>query len=329
MPRRVRRPRKDDDDGEPITISQSEQEAFDVELKDRVSRWSEAYSDSTCISDAVVEQLPLELQRSFNLMKELDRHSEGRETQITTDGKAEIGALWQHYCAERNCGPLAAATHVPVKHEHDEASQSHRGPTLNHYSTGNTTSPARRQKLLSQIYTTVQNTVSMSEEKLALAVAAYDSVDRQIRRLDTDLLKNERSLHAGLRRELTEDTADSSGTAPLPLASDRFSPEGQLLTFWSGLISLDPLTCLAYLKEHLAKDLVGEPTPARAGHKRTTPQQAPPPDTNPMARIPETEVDPSEPRYCYCDRVSYGEMVACDNDDCPREWVRCQSFVRF
>lgn len=30
--------------------------------------------------------------------------------------------------------------------------------------------------------------------------------------------------------------------------------------------------------------------------------------------------DPNEPRYCYCNRGSYGEMVACDNDDCPREW---------
>ncbi|KAI9761480.1 MAG: 2-oxoglutarate dehydrogenase E1 component [Chaenotheca gracillima] len=28
----------------------------------------------------------------------------------------------------------------------------------------------------------------------------------------------------------------------------------------------------------------------------------------------------AEPRYCYCNQVSYGEMVACDADDCPREW---------
>ncbi|KAL9124383.1 MAG: hypothetical protein Q9217_006285 [Psora testacea] len=27
-----------------------------------------------------------------------------------------------------------------------------------------------------------------------------------------------------------------------------------------------------------------------------------------------------EPRYCYCNEVSYGEMVGCDADDCPREW---------
>ncbi|KAL8698914.1 MAG: hypothetical protein Q9224_001634 [Gallowayella concinna] len=28
----------------------------------------------------------------------------------------------------------------------------------------------------------------------------------------------------------------------------------------------------------------------------------------------------SEPRYCYCNQVSYGEMVGCDMDTCPREW---------
>lgn len=26
-------------------------------------------------------------------------------------------------------------------------------------------------------------------------------------------------------------------------------------------------------------------------------------------------VDPNEPLYCYCQQVSYGEMVACDNAD--------------
>ncbi|KAJ6645809.1 Inhibitor of growth protein 4 [Pseudolycoriella hygida] len=31
-------------------------------------------------------------------------------------------------------------------------------------------------------------------------------------------------------------------------------------------------------------------------------------------------VDPNEPTYCFCDQVSYDEMVACDNLDCPIEW---------
>lgn len=32
------------------------------------------------------------------------------------------------------------------------------------------------------------------------------------------------------------------------------------------------------------------------------------------------EEDETEPRYCYCNQVSYGEMVACDMESCPREW---------
>lgn len=31
-------------------------------------------------------------------------------------------------------------------------------------------------------------------------------------------------------------------------------------------------------------------------------------------------IDPNEPTYCLCDRVSFGEMIACENEECPREW---------
>lgn len=34
----------------------------------------------------------------------------------------------------------------------------------------------------------------------------------------------------------------------------------------------------------------------------------------------DSDIDSDEPRYCYCNQVSFGNMVACDNDDCPREW---------
>lgn len=32
------------------------------------------------------------------------------------------------------------------------------------------------------------------------------------------------------------------------------------------------------------------------------------------------EDEHNEPRYCYCNRASLGEMVACDGEDCKREW---------
>ena len=34
----------------------------------------------------------------------------------------------------------------------------------------------------------------------------------------------------------------------------------------------------------------------------------------------EWSYDPNEPRYCLCNQVSYGDMVGCDNKDCPYEW---------
>ncbi|CAK4019866.1 Chromatin modification-related png1 [Lecanosticta acicola] len=76
--------------------------------------------------------------------------------------------------------------------------------------------------------------------------------------------------------------------------------------------------------------------PSTSTHGRTTThtsQPPPPPPPPPPAAEPEPEPaeeeddesehdpdDPDEPKYCYCNRGSYGEMVACDNESCPREW---------
>ncbi|GAA49965.1 inhibitor of growth protein 4 [Clonorchis sinensis] len=42
--------------------------------------------------------------------------------------------------------------------------------------------------------------------------------------------------------------------------------------------------------------------------------------TNNPGEVLDMPVDPNEPTYCVCQQVSYGEMVACDNHDCPIEW---------
>ncbi|KAI7903044.1 uncharacterized protein BX663DRAFT_509334 [Cokeromyces recurvatus] len=34
--------------------------------------------------------------------------------------------------------------------------------------------------------------------------------------------------------------------------------------------------------------------------------------------------DKEEPLYCYCQQVSYGEMVACDGEHCPYEWFHME-----
>ncbi|KAL5194284.1 PHD finger protein ING1 [Glycine soja] len=42
--------------------------------------------------------------------------------------------------------------------------------------------------------------------------------------------------------------------------------------------------------------------------------------SNPTGMDLELPVDPNEPTYCFCNQVSYGAMVACDNPNCKIEW---------
>lgn len=32
------------------------------------------------------------------------------------------------------------------------------------------------------------------------------------------------------------------------------------------------------------------------------------------------KLDPNEPLFCFCNYVSYGNMVRCDNPNCPKQW---------
>ncbi|KAL4932205.1 putative PHD finger domain protein (Ing1) [Aspergillus undulatus] len=70
-----------------------------------------------------------------------------------------------------------------------------------------------------------------------------------------------------------------------------------------------------------------DPAPKRS-HKKNgstapvVPPPPPPPVSDPEESLHEgdDEDEEGEPRYCYCNEISFGEMVACDNDACPREW---------
>lgn len=39
--------------------------------------------------------------------------------------------------------------------------------------------------------------------------------------------------------------------------------------------------------------------------------------------------DNDDRTYCFCDGISYGEMIACDDTSCEREWVRVLSLFAF
>ncbi|KAK1290927.1 PHD finger protein ING1 [Acorus calamus] len=53
----------------------------------------------------------------------------------------------------------------------------------------------------------------------------------------------------------------------------------------------------------------------RPGRKKSRPPSGPAP-----AIELDLPVDPNEPTYCFCNQVSFGEMVACDHPNCKIEW---------
>eukprot|EP00898_Chlorokybus_atmophyticus_P004494 jgi/Chlat1/5045/Chrsp33S05055 len=122
--------------------------------------------------------------------------------------------------------------------------------------------------------------LSVSEEKVNVALAAYDLVDGHIRRLDREL----RKLEEQLRKE-------------------RRAQEKQV----------------AELHANKSRK-VGTDARKRDTKKSAAAAAAPAAGLQTVLDTFEMPVDPNEPTYCYCNRVSFGQMIACDNPTCPIEW---------
>ena len=121
------------------------------------------------------------------------------------------------------------------------------------------------------------------DEKIAIASQIYDLVDHHIRRLDSDLSNYECLLKQNGEYDEEELTR-----------------------------KIDPPTSaeVAPLKKKTT-----------VGRKRVFMEEVPAPSFLSLAKaIKEPVIDPNEPIYCTCRRVSYGHMIACDNEGCFYEW---------
>ncbi|KAB2092465.1 hypothetical protein ERO13_A02G027400v2 [Gossypium hirsutum] len=132
-----------------------------------------------------------------------------------------------------------------------------------------------------------KHSVRIADEKVALAIQAYDLVDSHIQQLDHYLKKSGEEL----RRE-RENTATASPTQT-PDATTKSGRSGE-----SGRGGRK--------KTRLATAAAATEVAASAA--------------NPTGVELDLPVDPNEPTYCLCNQVSYGEMVACDNPNCKIEW---------
>ena len=205
-----------------------------------------------------LEELPMDLQRNFILMRDLDTRSQELSKDI--DNKTD------NYMKEvRNFTPSKRTGHIEE----------------------------------------IQNLCCKSKEygddKVQLAMQTYEMVDKHIRKLDSDLARFE--------AELKE---KSRGSPKLKEAQDKAGEKRK--------------------KREKDKELEDEIPKKKKRKQQKEPEEEP-------VRVPtvaivlpsllsmtqpsdvlDMPVDPNEPTYCTCHQVSYGEMIGCDNPECPIEW---------
>lgn len=162
-----------------------------------------------------------------------------------------------------------------------------------------------------------------SEDKVALAIQTYELVDKHIRRLDYDLEKFEVELqdkYGDIKKEVEAAKSPpkqrgrkkKNAVVEVPKekrkranSSDREAIKTNGSKKKQKEINKEKLNCLL--------NRIG----ANAnGHIKTETES----DEDGLGDGLDMPVDPNEPTYCLCHQVSYGEMIGCDNMDCPIEW---------
>ncbi|KAI8581464.1 hypothetical protein K450DRAFT_231432 [Umbelopsis ramanniana AG] len=132
------------------------------------------------------------------------------------------------------------------------------------------------------------------DNKIDLAMRMYDLISRHIERLDSQITKSGVS------------GVDWIGTKKEAPSNDKL--------FMDHVNEMN--AGLTHKRPH---GLV--PSSSR---KRTAHSSRPNPNQAGSDGVPDLDIDPNEPTYCYCNQVSFGDMVACDSESCEREWFHYQ-----
>ncbi|KAL5547152.1 hypothetical protein UlMin_006839 [Ulmus minor] len=157
------------------------------------------------------------------------------------------------------------------------------------------------EKMRNDIESNQDNALNLCTEKVLLAQQAYDLIDSHIKRLDEDLTH----FAEDLKQEGKISPDEPAILPPLPLVP----------------------------KSEKRKQVYGTPQPRRFDYRdRDWDRERdrdfelmPPPGSQRKDFVTpvdaEQPIDPNEPTYCICHQVSYGDMIACDNENCQGgEW---------
>jgi inhibitor of growth protein 4 len=141
------------------------------------------------------------------------------------------------------------------------------------------------------------NALSLCTEKVLLARQACDLIDSHVKRLDEDLS----NFAEDLKQEGKLSPDEPAILPPLPLV-----PKNEKRK----LIYIAPQSKrVDYRDWDRDRDFELMPPPGTSIKKDYAPVDIDQP------------IDPNEPTYCVCHQVSFGDMIACDNENCQGgEW---------
>ncbi|PCH38719.1 hypothetical protein WOLCODRAFT_97565 [Wolfiporia cocos MD-104 SS10] len=218
-------------------------------------------------------------------------------------------------------------------------------------------SPQSSRQLLTHVAQLSEEIVRAANEKVNVARFAYDLADRYIRDLDRAIKEQETSITLGLRPGTYMSSiilpevvppptirAPRRPVSPIPSTVDIIPTNQPQDSQEADSTDADGPTIGIFMSESAAAgQKIAQVRPRRRKAKwsrkkiHTVPptqslENAEPPPvastgltvTIPplasMVLVPDVPIDPNEPVYCYCRQVSYGDMIACDREECEIEW---------
>ncbi|KAG0485347.1 hypothetical protein HPP92_009222 [Vanilla planifolia] len=155
------------------------------------------------------------------------------------------------------------------------------------------------EKIKREIEANQENALSLCTEKVVLAKQAYELIESHVKRLDEDL----NQFAEDLKQEGKIPPDEPAILPPLPIVSREEKRRGGYIT---------PLSKRVREREwDRDRNMDLELMPPPGSHKKSVI----------VATDNDQPIDPDEQTYCVCHQVSFGDMIACDNENCEGgEW---------
>ncbi|KMZ71476.1 Inhibitor of growth protein [Zostera marina] len=157
------------------------------------------------------------------------------------------------------------------------------------------------EKIKNEIESNHENALSLCTEKVLLARQAYDLIDSHVKRLDEDLIQFAEDLKQ--EGKLAANELAILPSMPIPTKEEKRK---------SGFLTPQPKR-VDYRERDWdrERDRDLELMPPPGSHRK-----------NILACVDiDHPIEPNEPTYCVCHQVSFGDMIACDNENCEGgEW---------